>query len=264
MMPDWKVLCVDDEIHILSSLRRLLFMEDYELLTANNEDEALELLEKHEIQLVISDYRMPEINGVRLLQKVKEKYPETVRVILSGYVDVDIIVEAINKGEVYRFITKPWNDDELKASILQCLEHYEIIRKNSELLKKVEEQNEELTKVNDLLESIVNERTFSLKLSQDILQQLPMPVIGVDKEWHLIIYNDKATDCFEGLNQVMLGTDARSVFPQELSGFLEASMNSIEEQNKKLKWGEQSFDVTIERLKNKDEFRGCILVFTKE
>lgn len=129
-MKDKAVLCVDDEVNILNALKRLLRKEDYNVFFANSGNEALSMLERERVQLVITDQRMPEMTGVQLLQKVKENYPDIVRVVLSGYSDANTIVESINKGEVFRFMLKPWDDEELKSVIRQCLEQYDVIRQN--------------------------------------------------------------------------------------------------------------------------------------
>ena len=108
-MDDYKhtVLCVDDEEGILHSLKRLLRKEDYRLLTSSSGAEALKILEKNDVHLVISDQRMPQMSGTEFFAAVKERYPDTIRVILSGYTDVDSITESINKGHVYKFFLKP-------------------------------------------------------------------------------------------------------------------------------------------------------------
>lgn len=125
-MNDKFVLCVDDEVNILNSLKRLLRKEDYTVLTATSGSEGLSLLEKQPVQVVISDQRMPEMTGTEFLKKVKERYPNTIRVILSGYAEAPALLGAINEGEVFRFLTKPWNDEELKAEIQQCLAQYDL------------------------------------------------------------------------------------------------------------------------------------------
>ena len=129
------ILCVDDEEEILKSLKRTLRKESFNVLTAVGGREGLSVLEQHEVQLVISDQRMPEMTGTEFLEEVKQLYPDIVRVILSGYTDINCMLDAINKGEIYRFTTKPWNEDELKKTIYQGIEQYE-------LLNNLRQQNE--------------------------------------------------------------------------------------------------------------------------
>lgn len=116
-----KILLVDDEPNILSSLRRALRSEDYQVLTAESAAQAFSLLAKTDVHLVISDERMPEMRGTEFLSRVKELYPATVRMILSGYADPSSITEAINRGAVYKYLLKPWDDAVLKQEIRNAL-----------------------------------------------------------------------------------------------------------------------------------------------
>jgi diguanylate cyclase (GGDEF)-like protein/PAS domain S-box-containing protein len=111
------LLLVDDEPSILSSLSRLLRREGYQLLTANSPAEAFELLAKHKIQVVLSDQRMPEMTGTEFLSRVRKMYPNTIRIVLTGYTDLESVTDAINRGAIYKFLTKPWNDDQLREQI---------------------------------------------------------------------------------------------------------------------------------------------------
>lgn len=118
------VLFVDDEPFVLEALRRLLHSEGYRLLFSSSAHEALSILEASDVQVVVSDYRMPGMNGGELMQKVSEKWPDTVRIILSGFADIASVVTAINEGEIYKFISKPWQNDELKEVIRNSIERY--------------------------------------------------------------------------------------------------------------------------------------------
>ncbi len=127
------VLFVDDEINILSSIRRALRREGYRILTATSASEAFSLLAKNPVQVVISDQRMPEMNGTELLVRVKSMYPETVRMVLSGYSEISAVTDAINKGAVYRFMLKPWDDEKLKDEVASALRHWrELYRPDSD------------------------------------------------------------------------------------------------------------------------------------
>ncbi|MBU4151546.1 MAG: response regulator, partial [Proteobacteria bacterium] len=130
-----KILCVDDEKNVLRALQRLFMDEDYEILTASNGAEALELLTEQQksVQLVISDYRMPGMDGVEFLKQVNERWPATIRIVLSGYADTASVGDAINEGQIYKFIPKPWNDEELKSTISKALEVYFLRLKNERL-----------------------------------------------------------------------------------------------------------------------------------
>ena len=123
-MSHFKILCVDDENNVLQALKRLFRGESFTVYTALSGPEALSIIEQNQISLIISDYRMPQMTGVELLKKVKEISPKTIRVMLSGYADSDVTLDAINRGEVYRFITKPWDDNNLKQVVKECVSHY--------------------------------------------------------------------------------------------------------------------------------------------
>jgi len=128
----YKILIVDDEPANLRALERL-FRQQYEVVTANSGTEALELLSQHDVALLITDQRMPGMTGIELLKKTMSLRPQMVRIILTGYTDVEALVEAINCGEVYRYITKPWSNEDLRVTIKRALEHFETNRKRHEL-----------------------------------------------------------------------------------------------------------------------------------
>lgn len=123
-MPAPTLLLVDDEVNILNSLKRMLRKEGYNILTASNGIEGLEKLNSHPVSLVISDQGMPGMNGVDFLRRVKKRSPETIRMMLTGYADIEVATAAINNGEVYRFVTEPWNEGEIKEVIHQALDRY--------------------------------------------------------------------------------------------------------------------------------------------
>lgn len=155
------LLFVDDEESITKSLRRLFRKEGYEIHTASSGQEGLNKLKEvgKPFSLIISDQRMPEMMGAEFLEKAKEIFPRAVRILLTGYSDMDAIVDAINKGEIHRYFTKPWNDDDLVLQVRQCLEQYELFVENRRLLALTKKQNKELKELNNSLEEKVAERT---------------------------------------------------------------------------------------------------------
>jgi len=128
--PNATILLVDDEPNILSALRRCLRRDGYEILTAGSGEEALELLAGNPVMVILSDQRMPGMAGTEFLSRVKLMHPGTVRMILSGYADINSITDAINKGEIYRFQTKPWDDDDLRKAIQDAVIHYQATEAN--------------------------------------------------------------------------------------------------------------------------------------
>lgn len=140
-----KILIVDDEESILSALTRLFRREDFEIITVNSAKKGLSILENEEISLIISDNRMPAISGVEFLARAKDIAPDAVRIMLTGYADLEASIDAINKGEVYRFISKPWSDEELKITVRQSLEVRNLKKHNQSLTSMVQKQSQILT-----------------------------------------------------------------------------------------------------------------------
>jgi putative nucleotidyltransferase with HDIG domain len=161
-MSDHTILFVDDEVNILKALKRLTRHEPWTVLCASRGAEALETLERSPAQVVVSDQRMPEMSGVDMLQAVRDRYPDVVRMMLTGYTEMNVAVDAINRGEIYRLITKPWNDEELKATIRQAFDHYDLKREIKRLNQVTREQNFKLQDMNRNLEGMVRERTKQL------------------------------------------------------------------------------------------------------
>ena len=128
----YKIMVVDDETANLRLLERI-FRHDYDVLTAESGEEALRLLGQHDVALLITDQRMPGMTGVELLKRTAPMRPHMVRIILTGYTDVEALVEAINSGQVYKYVTKPWNNEELRLTVSRALEHYETNKARHEL-----------------------------------------------------------------------------------------------------------------------------------
>lgn len=172
------LLLVDDEPSILSSLRRLLRTGGYQIHTAESGQAGLQILERQAIDLVISDMRMPEMDGAKFLEQVRQRWPATTRILLTGYSDVNSTIAAINRGEIYRYVAKPWDDSELLLVIRDALEGARLRRENSRLLALTQAQNDELKDLNASLEDKVVQRTAEieqinsfLNLANDRLKQ---------------------------------------------------------------------------------------------
>jgi two-component system response regulator HupR/HoxA len=133
------VLFVDDDEKILKALERCLLDEPYDTLFANNGKKALEILEQQEVHVVVTDMRMPEMDGLGFLRIAKKEYPYVIRLVLSGYTDIDTLLKAINQGDILRFIPKPWKfDEELKTTLRQAIEFYDLHSEREMLMNFVE------------------------------------------------------------------------------------------------------------------------------
>jgi response regulator RpfG family c-di-GMP phosphodiesterase len=225
-MNDYKhtVLCVDDEENILHALSRVFRKEGCRLITAADGPGGLKMLEQNnDVHLVISDQRMPGMSGTEFLAIVRERYPEIIRIVLTGYTEVDAITDAINKGRIYKFILKPWNDQNLILDIRQCLDQYDLRQANINLHNKILQQNEELKRINENLESVVKERTKELKiqnsvlqLSQAILEDIPWPVIGISSEMIIVLINISAQSMLINNRTIELGKRISNYFPTDV------------------------------------------------
>ena len=135
---NYTILFVDDEPNVLKALRRIFRQENYRILLAESGAKGLEIIQSETVQVVVSDYKMPGMTGAEFLKAVKELFPQTIRIMLTGYADVDAVMGAINEGAVYKFITKPWNDDDLRLTISLALEQFDLIKENFKL--KIEQK----------------------------------------------------------------------------------------------------------------------------
>ncbi|MBB3122098.1 EAL domain-containing protein [Pseudoduganella violacea] len=120
------ILLLDDEANIVRALGRALRTDGYKILAAVNAEEAFRLLAVNEVQVVVSDQRMPEMSGTEFLSRVKDLYPDTIRIVLSGYADLESVIDAVNRGAIYRFFTKPWDDEQLRACIREAFRQHRI------------------------------------------------------------------------------------------------------------------------------------------
>ncbi len=153
---DNSILLVDDEPSVISSLKRSLIDEPYKIFTASSGIEGLGIIKENTIKLVISDEKMPGMQGSEFLSAVKKLFPYTVRIMLTGHASIEAAMNAVNNGEIYRFFTKPWNEIELKLAIRSAIEKYDLEAENRELLKTVKRQECELKQVEKLYPGITN------------------------------------------------------------------------------------------------------------
>jgi two-component system probable response regulator PhcQ len=175
-MPKHNILIVDDEENILSSLKRLFRREPYEIFTAISGEEGLRILDDYPIDLIISDLKMPEMSGVEFLKRAKDKNPVPLRIILTGHADVKGIIQAIDQGEIYRFLLKPWEDEELKMTIRQALDYYNLWKENRTLVKTVERQRQilqELEKESPGISVVERDENGTILLNDEGLNKTP-------------------------------------------------------------------------------------------
>ncbi|MGD9210892.1 MAG: hybrid sensor histidine kinase/response regulator [Desulfobacteraceae bacterium] len=183
------VLFVDDEEDILKALRRALRSEPYQQYFVSSGEEALEFLSRHTIHVLVSDMRMPHMDGGRLLEIVAQRYPDIVRMVISGWADADSIIEAINSGHIYRYIVKPWDSRELKITLRQALEMYRMQAERREIIKQLKDKNSNLEKV--VLQRAqqvmaVNQRAEMGKYAAQMVHNLKEPLNNLSTSIELI------------------------------------------------------------------------------
>ena len=163
------VLLVDDEESILNSLRRLLRGQPYDVLLAGSGAQALDIMAAQPVDLIMTDARMPSMDGAMLLAETHRLYPATTRILLTGYADMTMMIKAINEGQIHRYISKPWNDEEMLLTLRQSPEHQHSERERLRLERLTRDQNEQLKTLNATLEKRVAARTSELQQTADML-----------------------------------------------------------------------------------------------
>ena len=172
------VLVVDDEADVVASVKDLLRL-DYKVLGATRAADGLALLENNEVHVVMTDQRMPEISGVELLTRVRERWPDAIRLLFTGYADIRAVIDAINQGNVYRYITKPWDPDELMTLIRDACGQHDLRAERKRLIEELRAKNEELEKANaDLRRADEHKNAFVQVASHELRTPLTI-LVGV-------------------------------------------------------------------------------------
>jgi response regulator RpfG family c-di-GMP phosphodiesterase len=226
------LLLVDDEPNIVSALKRTLRRDGYSILTANSAEEGLKLLADNKVGVIISDQRMPQMTGVDFLRKVKALYPKTLRIVLSGYTELESVTSAINEGAIYKFLTKPWDDEQLRENIREAYQRYEMEQENLRLTRELQCANDKLSLLNLNLEQQVADKAREivhninlLQISQEILEHLPVAIIGIDDQDMIAASNRRADALFRRHpGECLLGSLASEYLPEIL---LQVLQNAI-------------------------------------
>ncbi len=165
------LLLVDDEPNVLKALKRLFRGDEYKVYLAESGAAGLEILQQQAVDLIISDMRMPEMDGAELLTRVADRWPDTVRILLTGFADLESTIAAVNKGRIYSYCSKPWEDNELKILVNNALEQKRLRDERQQLFEIIHRQNQELKDLNASLEDKVEKRTEQLKKSLQRIDQ---------------------------------------------------------------------------------------------
>jgi CheY-like chemotaxis protein len=262
--PQRTLLLVDDEANIIGALKRLLRKGDYRILTANNGQGGLDLLAEHPVDVIVSDQRMPGMTGVEFLGKAKELYPDTVRIVLSGYTELHSVTDAVNEGAIYKFLTKPWDDEQLYGHIEEAFRRKEMADENRRLNLEVLSANQELALANHRLEEILKEKQLqivrdevSLDIVREALQKIPLAVIGVDDENIVVFANDAAQNLFDDTHSI-LGSDVHQLIPD----YINATPNSNRGMQCIAELGGKFYEVVARRMGRGSQSRGRLLTIS--
>lgn len=218
------LLLVDDEPNILASLKRLLRRDGYHIITANSGQEGLDVLAAHTVDVIVSDQRMPGMLGADFLRKAKLLCPQTIRIMLSGYTELQAVTDAVNEGAIFKFLTKPWEDHQLREHIAEAFRLKGIDDDNVRLNAQLRDANQALAAANAAMQALVRQQQHqisrdevSLGIARELLQFLPLPVIGLDEDGMIAFINAAAANLFER-GAALLGNEAAIVLPQLFDG----------------------------------------------
>ena len=177
--PQRRMLIVDDEENVTNALRRSLRREGYDIQVATRPADALALLRQAPVDLVLSDHLMPEMTGLEFLKLVRDRHPDCVRLMLTGHADMQTAIDAINHGEIYRFLTKPWDDTEIKVTLHLAFEQLDLERENRRLLATVRRQQgllEKIEREHPSLRTLVRDHTGAIVIDERDLEDDAMGV----------------------------------------------------------------------------------------
>jgi len=262
------LLLVDDEENIISSLQRLFRREDYIVHTASSGIKGLEILRSQPIGVIISDQMMPEMTGVEFLYEAQSIQPDSIRMVLSGYTELKTILESINRGAIWRFLTKPWDDQLLKENVQAAFRQYELKNENMRLAADLKVVNDELQINNRNLEILIEEKTRSLQInlrllqvSQDVLEQLPIGIIGIDTNGLIVLANKKANNYFTDREKLILGKEAKNLFSEEIyKHIIDDEMTNYSIPT--IDVGDRALQIHIHQLKPPSQTQGTIIILS--
>jgi FixJ family two-component response regulator len=258
------LLMVDDEPHITASLKRLLRQDRYDLVIANSGQQGLALLATQKVGVIVSDQRLTGMSGVEFLRKAKEIQPDAIRIVLTGFTELQSVTDAINEGAIYKFLTKPWDDEQLRAQIDEAFRHRETIDDNLRLTAELQKANTELAIANQRLEELLAEKRrqlererASLDIVREALWHVPLPVIGLDDDDHVVFANTAALQLFSERGAI-LGNHAADVIPD----VLDAARIARDKGGRMLDIDGQSFHVSASTMGHGSLSRGVLITLT--
>lgn len=218
--PTRRLLLVDDEPNILSALKRLLRSDGYQIYTAADGPQGLAVLASQQIDVIVSDQRMPGMLGADFLRKARAMAPESIRIMLSGYTELQSVTDAVNEGAIYKFLSKPWDDEQLRAHVADAFNVKQHADAIARLHLEVRSANQELAAANRRMEQLLEEKQrqirrdeISLNVAREVLQHLPLPVLGMDDTGMIAFVNQAAQALLRDAG-ALLGEAVADVLPE--------------------------------------------------
>ncbi|OGO98270.1 MAG: hypothetical protein A3E00_06810 [Curvibacter sp. RIFCSPHIGHO2_12_FULL_63_18] len=262
--PQRTLLLVDDEANVLASLKRLFRRDGHNILTASSGQEGLDILATQKVDVIISDQRMPGMTGVEFLRAAKASHPDTVRIVLSGYTELQSVTDAINEGSIYRFLTKPWEDEQLRDHIRKAFEYKELQEENQQLGIKIRTTNQELVSANMQLNAVLETTRdqvlrdeTTLSIVREALECIPLPVIGVGDDG-LIAFVNEGADALLHDRGMLLGEALSQCLPEVHA----ATTNTPEHVPHPVVLSERSMSVSWNHMGMRSPSRGKLITFT--
>jgi diguanylate cyclase (GGDEF)-like protein/PAS domain S-box-containing protein len=258
------LLLVDDEPNILAALKRQMRGANCRILTAPGGQQGLELLESEPVDVIVSDQRMPGMTGVEFLRAVKNSHPETVRMVLSGFTELQSVTDAVNEGAIYKFLTKPWDDTQLRGHIEEAFRHKEMVDENRRLGLELRTANLELASANRQLEDVLEQQReqiqrdgISLDIVREALLRVPMAIVALDEDRQVAYANLAARKLF-GKGDALLGSSADEVMPAAVVALAALA----DEVPVPARLAEQAYEIVAYSMGRKTRSRGTLMTFS--
>ena len=212
------LLLVDDKADVLAALRRMLRPDGYKILTALGGAAGLNILRGQPVDVILSEQRVQRMSGVDFLSQARLVQPDCVRMVLTGYLEIQSIAKTVNEGAIYKFLTKPWDDEQLRAALREAFAHKELADDNRRLSAEL---SQAMTLANQHLQALLEEKQRQLLRDEkvldvlhEVMQILPLPLLGVDDSNMIAAINEAAQQAFGG-NTLFLGQQISALLPPE-------------------------------------------------
>lgn len=262
------LLIVDDEKNIINALKRLFWDAEFEIAAVSSAEQALEVIQQHRVQVLLSDYKMPGMTGIELIQQVKRQDSRVICMLLTGYsevADIDTsLKDLMNKG-VSKLIEKPWKDSDIKRNILEAFDLYDINRVQQSELTALNQQKEQLEAELEQTSQVLSFSEQALKLSQQILDCLPTPIVCFDQDGLIVLANQNANRLL-GVEGHLLGLYVQDIVHASLSRTLDHYLAKAQSSHlcQAIEIKEDDYLLTCTCLNNESSMQGFVLALQKQ